>query len=286
MVIKISKNRVDIGLEQLQNAELKNYSETTVTANSGTAYTVDLSAGNVFNLTLTGNCTFTFSNAPASGKMGQCLLFLVQDSTGSRLVTWPSSVKWPSATAPTLTTTAGAADILRLVTVDGGTTWLGSTQVSNARSLQKTLWAWGYNNYGQLGLGDVTNRSSPVQVGALTTWSSVAGGQLHTTALKTDGTLWTWGYNPYGQLGLGDTVNRSSPVQVGALTTWSSVAAGLLHTTALKTDGTLWAWGYNHYGQLGLGDTTDRSSPVQVGALTTWSSVADGEYHTTAIRST
>lgn len=137
-----------------------------------------------------------------------------------------------------------------------------------------TLWAWGYNNHGQLGLGNKTKFSSPVQVGADTNWSEIAIGNF-AMAIKTDGTFYAWGYNNYnGALGLGDTINRSSPVQVGALTTWSKIAIGAAHCIALKTDGTLWAWGSSFNGQLGQGNTTYHSSPVQVGALTTWSKVA------------
>ena len=92
----------------------------------------------------------------------------------------------------------------------------------------KQLWSWGANSTGQLGLGDTTSRSSPVQVGALTTWNECACGMVNfygrgfSSAIKTDGTLWTWGDNT--ALGLGDATNRSSPVQVGALTTWISVS--------------------------------------------------------------
>jgi alpha-tubulin suppressor-like RCC1 family protein len=82
------------------------------------------------------------------------------------------------------------------------------------------MWSWGNNTYGQLGLGDTANRSSPVQVGALTTWYQVAAGVTDTLATKTDGTLWSWGGNADGELGLGNIVYRSSPVQIGALTTW------------------------------------------------------------------
>ena len=141
-----------------------------------------------------------------------------------------------------------------------------------------TLWAWGNNAKGQLGDGTVQYRSSPVQVGALTTWSKVSCGTYHTIAVKTDGTLWTWGGNQYGQLGIGvavaGTSYRSSPVQVGALTTWSNPTGGNLFSAATTTSGTLWAWGENSQGQLGQNNTIYRSSPVQVGALTTWSSIS------------
>jgi alpha-tubulin suppressor-like RCC1 family protein len=95
------------------------------------------------------------------------------------------------------------------------------------------LWAWGYNNKGQIGNGTIINRSSPVQVGALTNWSQVSAGNLDTAAVKTDGTLWAWGYNVFGAVGDGTIINRSSPVQVGALTNWSQISAGQYHPAAL-----------------------------------------------------
>ena len=147
-----------------------------------------------------------------------------------------------------------------------------------------TLWSWGYNGYGELGLGDTASRSSPVQVGSLADWVSVGAGGNHLTVVKTDGTLWSCGYNNYGQLGLGDIADRSNLVQVGSLTDWSSIKAGYDHTVAVKTDGTLWSWGHNNYGQLGLGDTADRSSPVQVGTLTDWLSIGVGYSYSLAIK--
>ncbi|MCX6924292.1 MAG: immunoglobulin domain-containing protein, partial [Verrucomicrobia bacterium] len=116
-----------------------------------------------------------------------------------------------------------------------------------------TLWAWGYNNYGQLGDGTTDSKSSPVQVGTDTKWQVVAAGYYHTVAVKTDGTLWAWGYNNSGQLGDGTRASKSSPVQVGTDTNWQVVAAGDYYTVAVKTDGTLWAWVYNWFGQLGDG---------------------------------
>jgi alpha-tubulin suppressor-like RCC1 family protein len=95
------------------------------------------------------------------------------------------------------------------------------------------MWSWGYGTYGALGLGDTTTQYSPVQVGALTTWSSITAGTLYSLAIKTNGTMWAWGPNGYGQLGQGNTTARSSPVQIGAGTTWSSVAAGESHSLAI-----------------------------------------------------
>ena len=134
-----------------------------------------------------------------------------------------------------------------------------------------TLWAWGQNDQGYLGNGNASAQSSPVQIGALTTWVQVSSGGYHGGAIKSDGTLWTWGSNTQGELGRGNTTDTNSPVQVGALTTWASVSCGNSFTLAVTTSGTLWAWGNNDYGQLGQNNLTKYSSPVQVGALTSWS---------------
>jgi len=102
---------------------------------------------------------------------------------------------------------------------------------------QYSLWGWGGNASGEIGLGDITDRSSPVQVGTLTNWYSVSVGRFQTMAIKTDGTLWAWGSNGSGRLGLGDITDRSSPVQVGALTNWYSVDLGNSdHTMAIKEE--------------------------------------------------
>ena len=157
------------------------------------------------------------------------------------------------------------------------TTWAkisgGIRYFSLAVKTDGTLWGWGYNGLGELGLGDITNRSSPAQIGALTAWATVSAGYSHSLAVKTDGTLWSWGNNYFGPLGLGTTVDKSSPNQVGALTNWATVSGGHAASFAIKTDGTLWSWGYKSTGQLGLGNLTSYSSPKQIGALTNWSIV-------------
>jgi alpha-tubulin suppressor-like RCC1 family protein len=102
-----------------------------------------------------------------------------------------------------------------------------------------TLWGWGANSYGELGLNDTSTRSSPVQVGGLTTWSSVYVGNNNSHGITTTGELWSWGRNGYGRLGLGEVGNsapqsKSSPVQVGTDATWLSIAAGRYAASALK----------------------------------------------------
>ena len=117
-----------VGADQIISAPvLKDVGETCVAnATSGSTDTIDLTDGNVHNVTLTANCTFTFSNPPASGTSGSFTLFLNQDGTGSRTATWPGSVKWAGGTAPTLTTTASRTDILVFTTIDAGTIWYGA----------------------------------------------------------------------------------------------------------------------------------------------------------------
>lgn len=146
------------------------------------------------------------------------------------------------------------------------------------------LWTMGEGSFGKLGQGNSTTRSSPVQVGTLTTWYRGAIGFYHTLVTKNDFTLWSMGQGTKGATGLGTVTHYSSPVQVGSLTNWKLVSCGYYHSAAVKTDGTLWGWGYNSGGQLGVGNTTDRSSPTQVGSLTNWSLVSCGSYCTNAVK--
>jgi len=150
-----------------------------------------------------------------------------------------------------------------------------------------TVWAWGWNKWGQLGTDTPIDyrRKRPGQVLGLTGVSAVAAGGDHSLALNNDGMVWVWGYNSSGQLGDGTTTDKSSPVQVPGLTGVSAIAAGDEHSLALKIDGTVWAWGNNEYNQLGDGTTTQRSNPVQVPDLTGVSAVAAGYRCSLALKS-
>ena len=113
------------GVVTFDNGISEEYTAVTSTSN---ATTVNLQDGTNFSHTLTENTTFTFSNPAASGKVSAFTLKLVQDASASGFtVTWPAAVDWPAATAPTLTATASAVDMLVFITHDGGTTWYGFT---------------------------------------------------------------------------------------------------------------------------------------------------------------
>jgi alpha-tubulin suppressor-like RCC1 family protein len=148
-----------------------------------------------------------------------------------------------------------------------------------------SLWAWGYNEYGQLGLGDHTDRYIPTQVGSDTDWVAVSAGGWHSLGLKSDGSLWAWGYNRGGALGLGDYADRLSPTQVGSDTDWVAVSAGWFHSLGLRSGGNLWAWGSNTCYQLGLGGYLARYIPTRVGDDTDWVAVSAGSHHSLGLRS-
>ena len=146
------------------------------------------------------------------------------------------------------------------------------------------IYSWGSAPYGELGQNDEgapARRSSPVQVGSDTTWSSITGyfdGYFYGST-KTDGTLWMWGANTHGSQGTNQgpsaLTGRSSPTQIGSGTDWARAYAGSkTNQYATKTDGSLWAWGYGGQGQLGQNDDVTRSSPIQIPG-TTWGTTDD-----------
>ncbi|MBM4165303.1 MAG: RCC1 repeat-containing protein, partial [Lentisphaerae bacterium] len=161
-----------------------------------------------------------------------------------------------------------------------------------ARTSDGSVWAWGNNGYGQLGITDPN--IYPEEVTGLTGVTNVAAGSSHTVALKSDGSVWAWGYNSSGQVGDGTTTSRNTPVQVkqsggASLSGVAGIAARENRTVALKTDGTVWAWGDNWAGQLGDGTMTTRLNPAKVimqdgAALSNVTAVAAGSIHTLALK--
>lgn len=104
-----------------------------------------------------------------------------------------------------------------------------------------TLWSWGRGVDGRLGLGpDLSNRTSPTQVGTDTNWLAISAGSDHSLAIKNNGTLWSWGKNNVGQLGIGNSVAQNTPIQIGTDTNWQDIKTGGNFSLFLKNDNTLW----------------------------------------------
>jgi len=146
---------------------------------------------------------------------------------------------------------------------------LGSTHVLAIRS-NNVLTAWGFNAYGELGQNNVRDRSSPVQVGALTNWIKVNAGVSVSMAQNTLGKIWMWGQNTYGQCGVDTKLNISSPTMVSFGGSWAvsnswQTFATYTHTLAIDSTDNLWGWGRNNLGQLGIGNINNYSLPTFLG---------------------
>jgi alpha-tubulin suppressor-like RCC1 family protein len=148
-----------------------------------------------------------------------------------------------------------------VTTFAGGSNWkqvsCASYNVTAAIKTDGTLWVWGGNNAGQLGVNDTIRRSTPVTTFAGgTDWKQVSCGTDHVAAIKTDGTLWTWGKssrNLFEGREFNENVITPITTSVGG-TNWKQVSCGYWYTAAVKTDGSLWSWGYSYFGQLGRPD--------------------------------
>ena len=166
-------------------------------------------------------------------------------------------------------------DIIDVVACNGN-----GTATSYALDKNGYVWAWGDNQYGQLGDDDLPNDSNtPVQVvdGEQTDGTTpylqdiiaISGGDCHVLALDNSGNVWAWGYNVSGQLGNGSTTVSDTPVQVEKaedtpLTDIVSISAGFRHSTAIDVYGDVWVWGLNSDGQLGLNHTNDEDYATQI----------------------
>jgi len=165
-----------------------------------------------------------------------------------------------------------------------GETWLsvaaGSTHTLGIRQ-DGSVWAWGDNQYGQLGDGTSDLRVAPVRIldGGV---AAVVAGRSHSLARLASGEVFAWANEFGARLG-----NGGAPCPApcpGPPGLWAALAAGNLHTLGLRPDGTLWAWGLNDSGQLGNEDSFNVVQPVQIGADNNWSQISAGDQHSLALR--
>lgn len=158
----------------------------------------------------------------------------------------------------------------------------GGYSHTTARKNNGTIWAWGHNNAGQIGIGNITTQYVPIQVGTATDWKSVINGEFYTMGIKTNGTLWGWGSNDMGQFGNGTTATYNVvPLQIGTDTNWNSVFIRTAVSFAIKTNNTIWAWGRNNNGQLGDNTIINKTSPIQFGCAAL--GISDSETKTISI---
>jgi alpha-tubulin suppressor-like RCC1 family protein len=150
-----------------------------------------------------------------------------------------------------------------------------------------TAWTWGANTNGQLGHGDVVQRSVPAQVTALGDIVYAALGYSHALALRADGAVLAWGKNASGQAGVEAVADQLAPAVVTGLPApVVELAAGSEHSVALTVDGRVFVWGRNTYGNLGAGaaDNSRHPAPTAVPGLTDVIDIATGRDHVLALR--
>jgi alpha-tubulin suppressor-like RCC1 family protein len=142
-----------------------------------------------------------------------------------------------------------------------------------------TVWGWGENFFGNLGIGNTNPHYTPFQIGTATDWLEISAGGNQILAIKTNHTLWGWGLNKGGSLAIGNPEPApviTIPTQTGNNTAdWQKVnVGGCCSSKMIKTDGGLWVMGSSNYGNLGTGDTQDMNTPTRVGIDTDWKMVA------------
>src|SRR6185369_1505395 len=143
------------------------------------------------------------------------------------------------------------------------------SSTSMALKSDGTVWMWGSNDHGQLGIGSTSPATSnrPLKVASLSSVVAIAAGESHSMALKSDGTVWAWGWNPLGELGIGSTDfdAHPTPVQVPGLSNVVRIFAGNSISYAMKADGSVWGWGVAFLGKLGdAGNVGIIASPIEI----------------------
>ena len=140
---------------------------------------------------------------------------------------------------------------------------------SYARTINGEVYAWGDNSYGQLGIGNTENQSSPVKIESLSNVDEIYydGSCCSAYAKTITGEVYAWGNNNMGQLGIGNTKDQSRPVKIEGIANVEKIWTDNHSAYAKTTNGEVYAWGNNYKGKLGTGNTEDQSAPIKINEL-------------------
>jgi len=172
------------------------------------------------------------------------------------------------------------------------TDWL-SVSAGNRFSLAikttGTLWSWGLNNTGQLGINTLIDQNLPVQVGTANNWLKIDAGNQHSLAIDNTGFIWAWGNNTFGQLGDGTYTTSLIPIIISTSNNWAEVSAGFDHSMALDSSGILYTFGNNTNGQLCDGTNTISNVMIPIsfsnpGIVTQYIAISAGNSFSLAIK--
>lgn len=156
----------------------------------------------------------------------------------------------------------GDADGWRMVAAGGAA--MDGTSHTCAIRRDGTLWCFGTNVDGRLGIEGLASTIAPAQVGDANDWSAVGCGDRHTCGVRDPGTLWCWGGGDFGQLGDGGDAARGQPFRIGDRDDWIDLSVGAAHGCARTGDGTTWCWGSNSNGQTGQENFGVTARPSEV----------------------
>ena len=152
-----------------------------------------------------------------------------------------------------------------------------------------TLWSWGLNNVGQLGINNIIDQNLPVQVGTSNNWLKIDAGNQHSLAIDNTGLMYAWGSNTFGQFGNGSNTSSLIPITVSTANNWSEISAGFDHSMALDTNGILYTFGNNTNGQLcdGTNTASNVMLPISIsgtGIITQYIAISAGNNFSLAIK--
>ncbi|WP_395044213.1 T9SS type A sorting domain-containing protein [Flavobacterium sp.] len=247
-----NSNRLGLGLGNLINQNLP--------TQIGTATDwATVSAGNVHSLAVKTNGTLWSWGNGQFGQLGNGVF---------------------NSATPNVTQIGTATDWL---TVSAG------NRFSLAIKTTGTLWSFGLNNTGQLGINNVVNQNLPVQVGTSSNWSKIDAGNQHSLAIDNSGFIYAWGNNTFGQLGDGTNTTSLIPIIISTANNWAEVSAGFDHSMALNTNGNLFTFGNNTNGQLCDGTNTTSNLFVPIGfnsdgSITLYIAISSGNNFSLAIK--